>query len=93
MSRRLMSSPSSNVEVHPGMVIIHRRYHSRRDLRSRAAIREVARFRKMYGRGRWRKRKGVARVRLADGSVHLADVHWYEASGVGKREFKIKRLL
>jgi len=47
----------------------------------------------MYGRGRWRKRKGVARVRLADGSVHLAEVHWYEASSVGKREFKIKRLL
>jgi hypothetical protein len=50
-------------------------------------------LRKVYGRGRWRKRKGIARVRLADGSVHAAEVHWYEASGVGRKEFKIKHLL
>ena len=56
-------------------------------------IREVARLRKFYGRGRWRKRKGVARVRLEDGSVLLAEVHWYEATGVGRREFKIKRYI
>ena len=58
-----------------------------------AGIRELARLRKVYGRGRWRKRKGTARVRLADGSIHQAEVHWYEASGIGSREFKIKRLL
>jgi hypothetical protein len=58
-----------------------------------SSIREVSRLRKLYGRGRWRKRKGIARVRLLDGSVHLAEVHWYEASGIGKKEFKIKRLL
>ena len=58
-----------------------------------SGIREVARLRKVYGKGRWRKRKGIARVRLADGSVHLAEVHWYEASGIGRMEFKIKRLL
>ena len=58
-----------------------------------SSIREVARLRKFYRRGRWRQRKGVARVRLADGSVHLAEIHWYEASGIGKREFKIKRFL
>ena len=58
-----------------------------------SSIREISRLRKFYGRGRWRKRKGVARVRLEDGSVHLAEVHWYEASGIGKREFKIKRFL
>jgi hypothetical protein len=46
-----------------------------------------------YGRGRWRKRKGVGRVRLADGEIVLAELHWYEATGIGKREFKIKRLL
>lgn len=40
-----------------------------------SSIREVARFRRIYGRGRWRKRKGIARVRLADGSLHLAEVH------------------
>jgi len=58
-----------------------------------SAIREIGRLRKLYGRGRWRKRKGIARVRLTDGAVLLAELHWYEASGVGKREFKIKRLL
>jgi hypothetical protein len=58
-----------------------------------SSIREIARLRKLYGRGRWRKRKGIARVRLEDGSVHLAEVHWYEASGIGKRELKIKRFL
>jgi hypothetical protein len=58
-----------------------------------SSIREIARLRKLYGRGRWRKRKGIARVRLDDGSVHLAEVHWYETSGIGKRELKIKRFL
>jgi hypothetical protein len=58
-----------------------------------SSIRELARLRKLYGRGRWRKRKGITRVRLDDGSVHLAEVHWYEASGVGTYEFKIKRFL
>ena len=43
-----------------------------------------------YGRGRWRKRKGVAAVRLLDGSIHTAEVHWYEAHGIGRREMKIK---
>ncbi len=56
-------------------------------------IREVERLRKLYGRGRWRKRKGIARVRLADNSIHLAEVHWYEATGIGKKELKIKRLV
>lgn len=58
-----------------------------------SGIREVARLRKLYGPGRWRKRKGVARVRLEDATVALAEVHWYEASGIGKVEFKIKRFL
>ena len=58
-----------------------------------SGIHELARLRKLYGRGRWRKRKGVARVKLEDGSTHLAEVHWYEASGLGKFEFKIKYLL
>ena len=58
-----------------------------------SSIRELARLRRLYGRGRWRKRKGIARVRLDDGTVQLAEVHWYEASGIGKRDFKIKRFL
>ena len=57
------------------------------------SIREIARLRKFYGKGRWRKRKGIARIRLDDGSIYLAEIHWYEATGIGKREFKIKRLI
>jgi hypothetical protein len=56
-------------------------------------IREIARLRRVYGRGRWRKRKGIAQVRLPDGSIHLAELHWYEASGIGRKELKIKHLL
>ena len=58
-----------------------------------SGIREIARLRRIYGRARWRKRKGVAHVRLPDGSVRLAELHWYEAAGVGRKEFKIKHLL
>ena len=58
-----------------------------------AGIREIGRLRKLYGRGRWRKRKGVSQVRLADGTVRRAEVHWYEATGIGRRELKIKRFL
>ena len=57
-----------------------------------SGIREIARLRRVYRRGRWRKRKGIARVRLADGSLHLAEVHWYEAAGIGRKEF-IKQLI
>jgi hypothetical protein len=56
-------------------------------------IRELERLRRVYGAGRWRKRKGIARVRLPDGTVSRAEVHWYEAHGIGRQEFKIKRLL
>lgn len=52
-------------------------------------IRDVARLRKRYGRGRWRKLKGIATVRLIDGTIHTAEVHWYEAHGVGQFEHKI----
>ena len=55
-------------------------------------IRDVARLRKMYGRGRWRKLKGVGRVRLADGSECDAELHWYEAHGIGRKEMKVKQL-
>ena len=58
-----------------------------------SGIRELARLRKRYGRRRWPKRKGIAHVRLPDGDIVLAELHWYEATGIGKREFKIKRFL
>jgi len=54
------------------------------------AIRQLRRLRRQYGKGRWRKRKGVATARLQDGTVHQAEVHWYEAQGIGQREMKIK---
>ena len=54
------------------------------------AIRELARLRRRYGRSRWRKLKGIARVRLIGGTIHTAEVHWYEAHGIGRKELKIK---
>ncbi len=69
------------------------RHFRRRNLRHRVRDREIARLRRVYGRGRWRKRKGIARVRLSDGSIHVAELHWYEAAGIGRKEFKIKHLL
>jgi hypothetical protein len=58
-----------------------------------SGIREIARLRKRYGRGRWRKRKGIAEIELLSGETISAELHWYEATGIGRREFKIKRLL
>ncbi|MDP2897472.1 MAG: hypothetical protein Q8Q12_13105 [bacterium] len=57
------------------------------------AIREISRLRRIYGQGRWRKMKGVARVRLSDGGVRIAELHWYEAHGIGRKELKRKRYL
>lgn len=55
-------------------------------------IRELKRLRKLYGAGRWRKRKGVATVRLSDGAALRAELHWYEAAGIGRREFEDQAL-
>jgi hypothetical protein len=58
-----------------------------------SGIRILAVLRRRYGKGRWRKLKGVANVRLADGTMRLAEVHWFEAHGIGKRKMRIKRYL
>ncbi len=58
-----------------------------------SAIRDIARLRRQYGTGRWRKLKGVATVRLHNGMIRKAEIHWYEAHGIGKKKIKIKRLL
>ena len=58
-----------------------------------SSIREIARLRKMYGQGHWRKHKGRAIVRLQDDTLCEAEVHWYEAHGIGRKERKIKRIL
>jgi len=56
-------------------------------------VRERKRLWKAYGRGSWRKLKGLAGIKLSDGAQVMAGLHWYEAHGIGKKEFKIKRLL
>ena len=53
-------------------------------------IRELERLVKAYGKGHWRKLKGSASVRLADGAIRMAEVHWYEAHGIGRRDLKLK---
>ena len=58
-----------------------------------ASIRELVRLRARHGVGRWRKRKGVATVRLSNGRLRRAELHWYEAHGIGRRKLKIKRFL
>ena len=57
------------------------------------SIRDFARLRRRHGPGRWRKRKGVATVRLRGGRIRRAELHWYEAHGVGRVNMKIKRFL
>jgi hypothetical protein len=56
-------------------------------------IRDIMRLRRQFGPGRWRKLKGKARVRLTNGTVRVAEVHWYEAHGIGRKKLKIKRFL
>lgn len=58
-----------------------------------SSIRSLARLRRDYGAGRWRKLKGIAQVRLEDGSIAKAELHWYEAHGIGKKEIRLIRLL
>jgi hypothetical protein len=57
------------------------------------SIHELNRLRKIYGRGRWRKLKGVATIMLVTGKFLKVEIHWYEASGIGKKEYKIKHIL
>ena len=57
------------------------------------SIRDIMRLQKQFGRGRWRKLKGFAKVRLQSGHIRNAELHWYEAHGIGKRKIKIKRFL
>jgi hypothetical protein len=53
-------------------------------------IRELTRLQRIYGPGRWRKMKGVANIRLRDGRMRRAELHWYEAHGIGRVDWKIK---
>ena len=53
-------------------------------------VRDRSRLNKLYGRGHWRKLRGFASVRLPDGTIHRAELHWYEAHGIGRRDMKLK---
>lgn len=57
------------------------------------SVRERTRLRRQFGGGRWRKLKGLATVRLANGRIRMVELHWYEAHGIGKKKLKIKRYL
>ena len=57
------------------------------------SIRDLERLREQYGDGRWRKMKGIATIQLSNGRVRKAEIHWYEAHGVGRKEYKRKRYL
>ena len=58
-----------------------------------AGIRQLSKLEETYGSGRWRKLKGIGLVRLADGTIVRAEIHWYEAHGIGRKKMKIKRFL
>ena len=55
------------------------------------SIRELRRLNRVYGKTTWRKRKGVAKIRLRDATERIAELHWYEGHGKGKKELKIKK--
>lgn len=57
---------------------------------SGTGIRNRSRLHKKYGKGKWRKLKGIGQVQLPNGIIRLAEIHWYEAHGIGKKEFKLK---
>ena len=57
------------------------------------SIRDLHRLKKLYGEGRWRKMKGIATIQLGNGRVRKAEIHWYEAHGIGRKEYKRKRYL
>lgn len=67
--------------------------HSVEIIAAGSGIREQSNLRRLFGQGKWRKLKGVAKVRLPSGNIRLCEIHWYEAHGIGKRKIKIKRFL
>jgi len=69
------------------------RISDKETIASGKGIREARRLRRAYGGRRWKKLKGTAVIELADGTMCHAEVHWYEAHGVGAKEFKLKRIL
>jgi hypothetical protein len=79
--------------VDPGYFEIIGAIHSIESIAAGHSVRERRRLTKAYGAGRWRKMKGLATIRAVDGYVGTAEIHWYEAHGIGRKEFKRKRYL
>ena len=85
----------------PVRVVDRRRFHETPDgdieevqlIARGRSVRDRARLRKQYGHGPWKKLKGIATIRLRSGVTCRAEIHWYEAHGVGRRKLKIKRFL
>ena len=75
------------------MIPVGGEIRDRRTIAVGRAIRELGRLVRTYGPGRWRKCSGLAWIELPDGSIHRAELHWYEAHGIGRKEYKVKRLL
>ncbi len=67
--------------------------HNQQIIATGKKIREFQRLKKIYGIGKWRKMKGIAKIELNDHSILSAEIHWYEAHGMGKKEYKIKKFL
>jgi hypothetical protein len=67
--------------------------HNKQVIAKGSSVKIRKRLEKMYGRGNWRKMKGIAEVRLSDGSVRLCEIHWFEAHGIGKKNIKVKHYL
>ena len=56
-------------------------------------IRDLDYLQRAYGKGRWRKLKGIAMIELSNGKIRQAELHWYEAHGIGKVDLKRKRFV
>jgi hypothetical protein len=63
------------------------------NIASARGIRELKRLNRIYGKANWRKLKGIAKIKLSDGTIKIAELHWYEGHGKGKKEVKIKKYL
>jgi len=67
--------------------------HNREVIAEGSSVKIRKRLEKLYGRGNWKKMKGIAEVQLSDGAVTRAEIHWFEAHGIGKRNIKVKHYL
>lgn len=88
-----MPSRKFEIKAYPGFDLLEP-IHDIETIAVGSSIRMLPTLRKRYGPGRWRKMKGIAEVRLqSNGRICLAELHWYEAHGIGRRRMKVKRTI